>query len=56
MKHAIRDVRVGDYDSHGCHRSGVPEVSKILSESTNDNILQIKTRGKLTMKLVILKT
>ena len=43
------DVRAGDYDSHECHRLGVIEeqcASKvILSESTKDNVIKIKTRG-----------
>ena len=52
-----RDVRAGDYDSHECQKSGVLEVQmackvirRILSESTSDNILQIKTGGTVSYK------
>ena len=52
-----RDVRAGDYmyDSHECLRSGVLEeqmackvTRRILSESTNDNTLKIKTGGTVS--------
>ena len=50
-----RDVRAGDYPSHECHISEVLEeqmagkvIQRILSESTNDNILQIKTGGTVS--------
>ena len=52
-----RDVRAGDYDSHECQKSGVLEeqmackvIRRILSESTSDNILQIKTGGTVRYK------
>ena len=55
------DVRAGDYDSHECHRLGVIEeqctskvIRRILSESTEDNVIQIKTRGTVSDKLNIL--